>query len=92
MQDLLSLQEKLDQLLKAFSDLKTAQEKLLHKNKKQQQEIEKLNSEINQLIKEKEINAVGHAVEELAEERKENLKAELDKVIGILNTNINLLK
>lgn len=92
MQDLLSLQEKLDQLLKAFSDLKNAQEKLLHKNQKQQQEIEKLNSAINLLIKEKEINAVGHAVEELAEERKENLKAELDKVIGILNTNINLLK
>lgn len=92
MQDLLSLQEKLDQLLKAFSDLKIAQEKLLHKNQKQLQEIEKLNSEINQLIKEKKINAVGHAVEELAGERKENLKAELDKVIGILNTNINLLK
>ena len=92
MQDLLSLQEKLDQLLKAFSDLKNAQERLLHKNKKQEQKIQELNTEIKELIEEKKINSVGHAVEELAEERKENLKTELDKIIGILNKNINLLK
>lgn len=92
MQDLLSLQEKLDQLLKAFSDLRNANERLLQKNRKQEKKIEKLNAEITELIEEKKINSVGHAIEELGEERKESLKAELDKIISILNTNINLLK
>ena len=92
MQDLLSLQEKLDQLLKAFSDLRNANERLLQKNRKQEKKIEKLNAEITELIEKKKINSVGHAIEELGEERKESLKAELDKIISILNTNINLLK
>lgn len=92
MQDLLLLQEKLDQLFKANSDLKMAYKRMQHLNQKQEKKIEELNAEIINLIEEKKINAVGHALENLAELRKENIKTELDKVISILNKNINLLK
>jgi|GEM_PF-1786092 len=92
MQDLLLLQEKLDQLLKAFSDLEEAHKRLQKKNQKQENQIESLKKEIASLQEKQKINSIAQATEELEGERKDRLKAELDKIIIILNKNIELLK
>lgn len=92
MEQILLLQEKIEALIKAYSDLK-AENKDLH---------DQINSLKNELIsaqeqqvqlKEKlQFQIIENVGQQLDEEQHEQLKMQLDKVIEMLNKNIDLLK
>ncbi len=89
MNELDLLHERLDQLLKRFTSVKVDNERLGNIVRQQSQQINKQKGQIARL--EEALHAVQVASSVSSEQDKENLKKHLEKVIRVIEKNIEML-
>lgn len=92
MENLKILQEKVSELLRAHAEAEGQLRDLKVLVEKQRKEMELQESQIAHLNRQLELSRVQQISADLEEDKREQLKKELDQVISLLERNISLLK
>lgn len=91
MKELAKLQEKLEQLLKRFHELSGEAVQLKQTISEQQKEIEQLKQENNELKKKSNQESLENYLSQLPEDKKQQIKGQIDSILKMIETNIKLL-
>ena len=92
MEKILLLQEKIESLIKAYTDLKAENRSLLDQIHSLKNELTSAQVQQERLKEKLQFQTLENVGQQLDEEQQKQLKMQIDQVIEMLNKNIDLLK